>query len=226
MSIKTQKDAFLKYEADSYYQRNKDVQYDVNHDVVVKVLQEYGENPKNVLEIGCSTGYRLNAISSLFKGAAVTGIEPSKEAIEKGKILYPAINFVQGTADEMSSFKSASFDLVVIGFVLYVVDREILFQVISETDRVLANGGTLMIIDFFSENPIKNSYQHIKDIPAFAFKQNYYEIFTSSKLYHLLDKRSLSHSTKSYDLSSNYYDKYAFTTLKKDLFAGYSEIKK
>jgi len=221
MSIKTQKDAFLSYEADNYFLRNKDVKYTGENDVVLKVLREYNQQPRKVLEIGCSTGYRLDAISKLYKDAKTTGLEPSSEAIARGSAEYPHVKFVKGTADDMKDLESASFDLVIIGFVLYVVDREILFKVISETDRVLADGGTLMIIDFFSEIPVRNPYQHIKDIEAYAFKQNYDSIFIASKLYHLLDKRSMGHSSKGYDLSNNYHDKYTLVTLKKDLTAGY-----
>lgn len=219
--MKTQKDAFLEFEADNYFFRNKDVKYELANDPIVKVLKEYRAQPKNVLEIGCSTGYRLHAITSLFSGAKATGIEPSAAAIEQGRFNYPEINFIQGTADDMVSLESGLFDLVIIGFVLYVVDREILYKVISETDRVLADGGTLMIIDFFSEKPTRNHYEHIKDRQAYAYKQNYEELFTASKFYHLLDKRSMSHSQKGYDLSGDYYDKYAMVTLRKDFTAGY-----
>jgi len=220
-SIRTQKDAFVNYEADNYFLRNKDVEYVAQNDVVLKVLQEYGTHPKNVLEVGCSTGYRLHAISTLCGGAKATGIEPSAEAIKQGHADYPEINFIKGTADDMSTLKSGSFDLVVIGFVLYVVDREILFKAVSETDRLLADGGVLMIIDFFSEKPTRRHYQHIQDMQAYAYKQNYEDIFIASKLYHMLDKRSMSHSNKGYDLSDDYHDKYCLVTLRKDLSAGY-----
>ena len=220
MNVKNQKDAFLQYEADNWFFRNKEVHYSAEKDVVINVLKEYNAKPENVLEIGCSYGYRLNAISTYFNTAHVTGLEPSAEAIKRGNLNYPQVNFVKGTADQLP-FETASFDLIIIGFVLYVVDRNILLKVISESDRVLRDGGILMIIDFFSEKPVRNPYQHIKDIEAYAFKQNYDEIFTASKIYHLLDKRSMSHSGKGYDLTADYYDKYALTTLRKDLSAGY-----
>lgn len=218
--IRTQKDAFLDYEGDGYFHRNENVAYSPEDDVVLHILKEYSHRPENVLEIGCSTGYRLDAINQEF-GARVSGIEPSTEAITKGQSLYPNVNFLRGTADEMQHYPSGSFDLVIIGFVLYVIDRDILFKVIAETDRVLADGGILMIIDFFSEKPTRNPYQHIKDIQAYAFKQNYEEIFLASKLYQLMDKRSMSHTTKSADMSGDYYNKFTFSTLRKDLAAGY-----
>jgi ubiquinone/menaquinone biosynthesis C-methylase UbiE len=130
MADKSQKEAFLKYEADNYFLRNREVKYVAEEDFVVKVLQEYNASPKNVLEIGCNTGYRLNGINRLFPGAKVSGIEPSSEAIAKGKLDHPSINFIKGTADDMAVFANGSFDIVIIGFVLYVVDRDILLKVI------------------------------------------------------------------------------------------------
>ncbi|HEY5746438.1 MAG TPA: class I SAM-dependent methyltransferase [Chryseolinea sp.] len=221
MKIRNQKDAFLKYEADNYFARNKNVEYKGETDVVIKMLQEYNVQPNRALEIGCNTGYRLDALFTLLQCLDVTGIEPSKQAIDLGRKMYPQVHFIHGTADDMSSLQAASFDLIIIGFVLYVVDRDILFKVVEETDRVLKDGGLLIIVDFFSEKPTRNPYQHIQEIEAFAYKQNYDEMFTASKLYHVIDKRSMDHASKDYDASNDFYNKYAMTTLKKDLAAGY-----
>lgn len=68
---------------------------------------------------------------------------------------------------------------------------------------------------------LKNVYQHIKEFSAFSFKQNYDEVFTSSKLYYVLDKSTWNHSKKIIDASENYYDKYSVSLLKKDLSASY-----
>ena len=76
-------------------------------------------------------------------------------------------------------------------------------------------------LDSFALSLHCNPYQHIQDMEAFAFKQNYDEIFIATKLYHTLDKRSMSHTTKTYDLSGDYYNKYSLTTLRKDLNASY-----
>jgi Methylase involved in ubiquinone/menaquinone biosynthesis len=222
--MNTQKDAFLEYEGDNWFRRNQEaLRSNPEDDVALRVMKEYSVSPRNVFEIGCSTGYRLDAIASAFENVQVTGLEPSGEAIRYGKEHYPRVHFIKGTADDMVELPSQSFDVVIIGFVLYVIDRELLLKVIAETDRLLSDGGLLMIIDFFSEKPIRNSYDHIKDRQAFAFKQNYHEIFMASHLYHLIDRRTMDHSRKGYDLSGDFYDKYALTTLKKDLCAGYHQ---
>jgi ubiquinone/menaquinone biosynthesis C-methylase UbiE len=216
----SQKEAFLAYEADNYFNRNKNVSYVPDDDVVIQLLKEYKYSPKNTLEIGCNSGYRLEAIRTV-SGSAVTGIEPSQQAIEAGSKQYPQVDFVKGTADNLSAFSTGSFDLIVIGFVLYVVDRELLLKTVAETDRVLKDGGVLMIIDFFTERPVRNAYKHIDQVEAYAYKQNYDEIFASTQMYQLLDKRSLSHVSKDLDLTGDYYNKYAVTTLRKDMQAAY-----
>src|SRR5688572_103269 len=128
-----QKDAFLQYEGDNYFKRNKDVRYEAEKDPVVNVLQSYDVKLKNVLEIGSSIGHRLNTVVQMYPGVKVTGVEPSQEAILKGKDLYPGVKFIRGTADDMPECQTGSYDLVVIGFVLYVVDREMLLKVVAET---------------------------------------------------------------------------------------------
>lgn len=223
MQNDSQKEAFSSYEADEYFLRNQKIlkEYSADKDPVMKILDEYNCIPKNILEIGCNGGYRLNAINERFPYSKVCGIEPSQKAIEYGKMQYPKIDFYQGTADNLSIFEASTFDFVIIGFVLYVVDRDLLFKTISEIDRVLINGGILINIDFFARVPHKNEYSHIKNQNAFSFKQNYDEIFTSSRLYQLLDKRSVNHSSKKYDITNDYYDKYVVSTLRKDMLLGY-----
>lgn len=218
-----QKDAFISYEADAWFDRNKSVllNYNKERDRVLSLLKDYNLAPKNVLEIGCSAGYRLNAIKNSFEDCSVFGIEPSKEAIKYGEQQYPGVNFINGTADDLSSLEDESMDVVIVGFVFYVIDRNIFFKVVAEIDRVLKNGGILIIVDFFSETALKTVYQHITAFSAFSFKQNYDEVFTASKLYYLLDKSTWNHSEKVLDASDNYYDKYSISLLKKDVSASY-----
>ena len=222
-NVSNQKESFLSYEADAWFERNRNAinHYDANRDRVITLIREYDLKPEAVLEIGCSAGYRLNAISSLYKGCSVYGVEPSEKAIEYGKQNFPDVNFLHGTADDLKDLEKDTIDVIVVGFVFYVIDRSILLKVISEIDRVLRNGGILIIVDFFSENSLKNVYEHIQDFTAFSFKQNYDEVFTASKLYYLLDKSTWSHSNKTLDATNNYHDKYSISLLKKDIEASY-----
>jgi ubiquinone/menaquinone biosynthesis C-methylase UbiE len=223
MQNDNQKESFLIYEANAWFERNKSVidNYNLDRDRVITLIKEYNLKPKKVLEIGCSAGYRLNAINSIYKDCLTYGIEPSEKAIEYGKQNYPQVNFIHGTADNLECLENEDVDIVIVGFVFYVIDRNILLKVISEIDRVLRNGGILIIVDFFSETSLKNVYQHIQEFTAFSFKQNYDEVFTASKLYYLLDKSTWNHSEKVLDATDNYHDKYSISLLKKDNEASY-----
>lgn len=217
------KHTFLKYEADEWFNRNKSaiINYDLSSDKVLNLISDYKIKFDSILEIGCSAGYRLNAIKCKFhKNLKVFGIEPSEKAIKYGENNFPDIKFIHGTADDLSCFDDESLDLVIVGFVFYVVDRNILLKVVAEIDRVLKNGGHIIIIDFFSEAALKNLYHHIDDFEAYSFKQNYEEIFTASKLYYLIDKSTYNHSTKLLD-SSSYSNNYSISLLIKDLNSSY-----
>lgn len=223
MGNKLQTNAFISYEADAWFERNKDYlnNYKVEKDEVVNLIKQYRLNPGSLLEIGCSAGYRLNGIKNLLNTCEVHGVEPSDKAIAFGKEKFPSVNFTKSTADDLSAYADSSMDVIIVGFVFYVIDRQMVFKVIAEIDRVLKNNGLLIIVDFFSETSLKNQYQHIKDFSAYSFKQNYYEIFTSSKLYYLLDKSTLNHDTKEKDATEDYFNKYSITLLKKDILASY-----
>ena len=223
MNNKSQKKSFLEYEANNWFIRNKSIieSYKPKKDKVVSLIQEYKLNPSSVLEIGCSGGYRLNAIHEIYPNSKVYGIDPSDKAKEYCLKKFNPVKFHKGTADDLSFLPDEKIDLIIVGFVFYVIDRNILFKVISEIDRVLKNGGKLIIIDFFSETPIKNKYEHIKDSEAFSFKQIYEDIFISSKLYYMIDKWTYNHSNKRLDATNDYFDKYCISLLKKDNIASY-----
>ena len=218
-----QKDAFINYEANEWWKRNKKVllNYSTKTDKIISLIQEYQLQPEKALEIGSSAGYRLNGIKGLFPKAELYGIEPSKDAIKYGRKAFPLINLAQGTCDNLTKFEDGKFDLVIIGFVLYVVDRNILFKSISEIDRVLKDNGNLIIIDFYSEKALKNNYKHISEFKAFSFKQRYDEIFTSSQLYQLIDRSCFNHDTSEKDIKTKFQNLYSISLLKKSLLDAY-----
>jgi len=52
-----------------------------------------------------------------------------------------------------------------------VIDSSQFLKVVEEIDRVLKNGGILIIIDFFSETALKNACRHIKEFSAFSYNK-------------------------------------------------------
>jgi ubiquinone/menaquinone biosynthesis C-methylase UbiE len=222
MTKSDQKSAFLDYEADAWLERNKIAvdKYSASSDEVVTLLQNYNVKPNRILEIGCSTGHRLNGVHSVFGDIDIYGTDPSSQAIEYGKGKYPHLKLTRGTADSMPQYESGFFDVVILGFFMYVVDRSILLQTMAEIDRVLMDKGILVIKDFFSEIPMKRKYAHINQFEAYSFKQNYDELFAQTKLYQLISRTTYNDITlqKSTD---DYQNLESISILKKDLYAGY-----
>ena len=223
MSI--QKNIFLEREADSWFDRNLPAltQYSIEKDPVAKELLRYVplSDRVNILEIGCSSGHRLQALKNKVPQLQPYGIEPSKKAIDYCKMHNKDVMITEGTAEDLSVFPNAFFDVIIIGFVFYVLDRDLLFRSISEIDRVLKQKGHVIIIDFFSVKPHKNPYHHIKEQKMFSYKQDYAEIFTASRLYHLISRSSYHHSTLVEDGSHDFYNKISVSTLIKEYESAY-----
>lgn len=83
----SQKSTFLRYEADEWFNRNKKfiLNYQPANDYVLNLIDNYNIKFGSILEIGCSAGYRLNAIKNSNKNSQVFGIEPSEKAIKYGE---------------------------------------------------------------------------------------------------------------------------------------------
>lgn len=217
-----QKDAFIEFEANLWFRRNLELinSYDFKQDVTCSVIKDYGLNPSNILELGCSAGYRLAALKERYPDASVYGVEPSLEAINHGKKLFKEVNFLHTTADEIP-LQDDSMDLVIVGFVLYVVDRRLLLKVMSEIDRVLKDRGCLIIVDFFTERALRNKYHHIDQFSAYTFKQEYDSLFCATGIYHLLDRSCYNHKNNQRNSHEEFQKMYTVSLLKKDLEAAY-----
>jgi ubiquinone/menaquinone biosynthesis C-methylase UbiE len=134
-----------------------------------------------VLEVGCLTGYRLNDIAK--SGAECFGIDPSHLAIQQGRARYPDIHLTEGVGQALP-YADNEFDVVYMNFVLYCVPRQFLLRTMSEVDRVLKDGGRIIIADFYPDAPHKRPDQHAPG--EFSYKQNFWEVYTSSNLYRVV----------------------------------------
>ena len=124
-----------------------------------------------VLEIGCGDGSRLSWLKNNLNMDCY-GVEPSALAVKKA--CSKGLDVRQGTSDQLP-FGDQNFDIVIFGFCLYLCDREDLFRIASEADRVLRSPGWLAILDFFSPTPRANDYHHLPSIKS--YKMNYRTLF-------------------------------------------------
>ena len=144
----TKKKAFLEFEANSYFKRNYNflTNYDSENDIIIKLIDQYSLKFETICELGCSAGGRLDFIDKKYSPKKTIGLDPSENAIIHGKKCNKNIFFHKGTSDNLKFISSQSVDLLIIGFFLYVVDRELLLKSIYEIDRVLKKNGTLRIL--------------------------------------------------------------------------------
>jgi SAM-dependent methyltransferase len=154
-----QKDAFLASEGDAWYRRNQATlsAFDGARDIVCRKIAELSSAPLRVLEIGCGDAVRLQYLAERH-GHAVTGIDPSAEAVNKA--VQRGVRATQGTADALE-FGAGEFDVVIFGFCLYLCDDADLFRIAAEADRVLADPGWLLIFDFEARAPVYKPYHHL-----------------------------------------------------------------
>ena len=179
-----QKDIFLNLEGDNWYYRNKEAleKKDLDDDPLFKEILSLFPNldgTLNILEIGRGNGKRLKGLQS--KGFSVTGIDPSTAAVQDAR--NNGVNASVGTADELP-FGKKSFDVVVFGFCLYLCDRDDLFQIAAEANRVLNDVGHILILDFYSKREITNIYSHLEGVKS--YKMDYTKLFEWHPSYFLL----------------------------------------
>lgn len=91
---------------------------------------------KKVLDIACAEGDSSRLIQSL--GAHVIGLDISDEMIRLAKSQQDNIDYVVGSASEMTMLKTSSFDVVVC---LSMMNIDNLSQTFKEISRVLKKSG-------------------------------------------------------------------------------------
>lgn len=164
-------------EADAWHRRNAAhlAQYDIDSDIVAQVIDSSGIHPTSILDLGCSSGERLEALCERY-GAAGTGIDASHDAIK-------AAQHRRGTprwcAWDWTDGDWGLFDLVIVSYTLHWVDRRNLMRALCTIDSCLGLGGNLLINDFSHNDDVP--YKHAPGITT--YKRLYHEIFTTTRMY-------------------------------------------
>ena len=109
---------------------------------ITSLIKSVNEKPKNILDVGCASGWFLSQIHLFFPNTDCTGIDVYTDAIKYGKSLYKHLKLFAGDGHTLP-FKKNSFDIVICNEVLeHVVDPE---KVLQEIKRVLSANGYAVI---------------------------------------------------------------------------------
>lgn len=198
-----QKEIFLQSEGDAWFTRNKQGiarRKLPDDDALLQELLDFlpvNTRGVKVLEVGCGDGARLAWLKDNLN-ADCYGVEPSVQAVAAARA--KGINALQGTAEALP-FDNQSFDIVIFGFCLYLCDREDLFRIANEADRVLRSPGWLMIMDFFSPTPRARTYYHCPGVQS--YKMDYRALFTWHPDYECMTHKIRHHGEASYTDDSN-----------------------
>lgn len=192
----SQEKVFMGGEADRWFQRNREaISAEDRPDWPLELISKLGDREKlsNFLELGCSNGWRLARLRAVYgKHNRYVGVDPSGEALDQGRLDYPGVEFHPGLLSDIPV--KGEFDLVVVNYVLHWVDRASLAKSVSEVDRLVADGGYLILGDFLPDYAQRKAYHHLPDSGVYTYKQDYPRIFTALGTYSELTRVTHGHA--------------------------------
>tara|TARA_Y100000022_G_scaffold199972_1_gene213828 strand:+ start:918 stop:1577 length:660 start_codon:yes stop_codon:yes gene_type:complete len=180
--------------ADKFFLRNKKF-YEKNliDKKITDLIKVNSLKAKNILEIGCANGNKLYQYSKLLNSKNNYGIDLSKKAILNGKLKYKNLNLLNISSLEIDDIK-INFDIIICGFFLYQLDRELIFKQFDLIHKKLVNNGILLICDF---DPLfKHSNKDINTKNLTSFKMSYDNFLTESGLFEILYKYKYKATTR------------------------------
>lgn len=222
MTASRQDEIFTAFEGNKWFERNKAAlgQFDPTTDFPIKLMELYRLQPRAVLEVGAANGVRLAALHARWR-ARVVGLEPSAEAVLDGSVKFPGVKFVRGTSHALP-FRTR-FDLVIVHGVCCWIDRANLLGSIAELDRVLNDGGFLIIGDFCPVNLTRVHYHHLPGGDVHTYKQDYAATFLASGLYHRVGLLTFDHASRTLSGDVDESQRFGVSLLRKALGAHYAD---
>ena len=180
-------------EADKWFLRNiRSYNNNSFDERIINLIKNNNLKADKILEIGCANGNKLNQYSKLLKSKKNYGIDLSKEAILNGKKKYKNLNLLNISSLEIDKIKF-NFDLIICGFFLYLLDRELIFHQFNLIYKKLNKNGLLLIVDF---DPLfKHSNRDFNTKNLMSYKMSYDNFLVESGLFEVIYKFKYKTST-------------------------------
>ena len=178
----------LKQVPPNYYQegvKNNFLQRVWHRGKLKAVLSLVENNPKNVLDVGCASGWFLFEIKKDYPKTECIGIDKYRDAIIYGNKKYKKIKLIYEDAHELP-FKNNSFDLVICTEVLeHVKDPGV---VLLEIKRVLKKDG-IAILEMDSGNLLfRVAWYWWTNVRKGVWRHSHLHLFTARKLENIIKK--------------------------------------
>jgi malonyl-CoA O-methyltransferase len=138
---KQQKDAVAHSfgEAASQYDQYAKIQHRIANQLIDLCPKS---DKKNILDLGCGTGYCLPLLNKKYPNAKIIGGDLSQGMLDYAKGHYPSFNFSICDAEKLS-FNDSQFDFIFSNFAVQWCED--FNQVLSEAYRCLKPGGHLLL---------------------------------------------------------------------------------
>ena len=102
-----------------------------------------------LLDVGTGTGDFIEVLKDSIEYLKVTGVDPSKESLEKAATKYPEVDFKEMGA-EMLVFNENHFDAASISMALHHLPD--IKKSLTEMQRVVKPGGWIIVNELYSDN--------------------------------------------------------------------------
>jgi len=138
----------------------------------MELFKNFVPKEAQILDVGCGYGRTLNELY-LSEFTCLSGIDVSKNMIERGSRLYPHLNLKKPEGEGIP-FDDNSFDAVILLAVLTcIISDSEQEKLINEVQRVLRDNGVIYINDFLINGDQRNidRYKHYEE------KYNTYGVF-------------------------------------------------
>lgn len=218
-----QDEIFAASEGDRWFERNAEAlqRVEPGSDPIIRAIEHHGVRPRSVLEVGAANGFRLAMIAERT-GAWTVGVEPAAKAVADGRVRFPEVDLRLGLASALPV--NEVFDLVIVNFVLHWIGRPKLLAAVAEIDRVLADGGHLIVGDFLPGRLTRTEYRHLPGAGVETYKQDYAEVFVASGLYERISTVTGAHGAVGPVEDGPEHERTATTVLRKRLRELYADV--
>ena len=125
---------------------------------ITTILKETGA--RDVLDVGCGRGALARRL--VGEGLAVTGIDPTPDAIAAAQESVPEAQFSVAGAEALP-FDPGSFDACVFLNSLHHVPVPLMGQALQEALRVLRPGGEVIVVEPLAEGPFFEVMRPVED---------------------------------------------------------------
>nr|WP_295905708.1 class I SAM-dependent methyltransferase [uncultured Bdellovibrio sp.] len=145
------------------------------------------------LEVAAGTGRLTRFMKLAFPKAKITVLDLSYPYLKKAQDNlheFDRLDFVQGAAEDLP-FQDSKFDLVYSCFLFHELPLEIRRQVVSESFRVLKEGGLAGLVDSVQKEDVKEFEWALEQFPV-DFHEPFYKNYTMNPMEGLLTYKGFS----------------------------------